>query len=95
MPLLPWVEQFLYPERPTLSLASELCISIGVGVAYIGIALSWWHVRGEPPYPVLRAVQQEGMQTHFYSLMLGFEMCVTICAYAWRSNAPIISSKGE
>jgi hypothetical protein len=87
MPLIPWVEQFLYPKQPTLSLSTELCVSLGVGIAYLGWAVGFcWHVRGEPPYPVLQALYQEGTWPQFYAVVIFVIASICAAAYAWRKS---------
>ena len=82
MPLAPWLEQFLWPEPPTLSLAAEL----GLLLVYAACWLVWaigicWHVRGAPPYPVLGAAYKEGAATWMpiYAGIIG-SGCVCACA---------------
>ena len=61
----------MFNEPPQLSAAAELCALLAGAVAYLAWVLGLcWPARGEPPYPVLRAVWQEGTWPSLYSLML-------------------------
>lgn len=66
MPIYPWVEELLFPEPPSLSPVAEFCATISCCGAWILWAMTCWHFRGRPPYPVMRAVWRDGSWPDFY-----------------------------
>lgn len=87
LPLLPWVDAYLYPEPPYFSLRAELVQVLVFALGYIGWAVALcWRARGVPPYPVLAAVSREGRAFgfHFAFLVLAASFCVA--SYAARGG---------
>ena len=90
MPLYPWLEEYLYPEPPTLSAATELTATLCCGCAWLlWVMLVTWPARGSPPYPILRAIWREGSWRLFYSAFIALGIGFTWAGRAYRGAARV------
>jgi hypothetical protein len=93
MPLLPWVEQYFYPEPTTLSLTLEL----GLIWAFACVWLLWshlitWPALGRAPYPILDlAWQKRGSLLLVYPLSMIATTAMAVLGHMFRgaSTSPI------
>ena len=72
MPLAPWVEQWLWPAPPVLSLSTEIALVSAYAAGWLAWSIGvCWYVRGVPPYPVLDTVWRDGSWLKLYGALIG------------------------
>jgi hypothetical protein len=87
IPLLPWVDIYLYASPPTLAFGTEVALALGYTFAYLGWSLGvCWRARGKPPYPVLEAVYKEGNAPLFYGIFIAGGILISAAGYHARGG---------
>eukprot|EP00966_Prymnesium_polylepis_P094383 2184649-Prymnesium_polylepis.2 len=88
MPLYPWLEDFLYPEgAPVFTAATEICALLACAFAWIIWAIPvCWLARGQPPYPVLRAVWHDSSWPRFYATFFALGLSMVCAGRAYRGR---------
>ena len=87
MPLYPWIEDFLFPEAPVFTAATEICALLACAVAWLIWAIPiCWLGRGQPPYPVLRAVWHDGSWPQFYATFFALGLSMVCVGRAYRER---------